>query len=132
MRKRHLGVAKIIWSLLSILSWIVVLIRIEVAHSFIDCCCLTQPPFYVRFSGLLWTERNHLARPTSLPEAKKVMYRPAAKLGLRLGGISIVAPLLSALAFSSTSEMVFSSAKDARAFVAESVSAKSDARKRHT
>ena len=54
------------------------------------------------------------------------MYRPAAKLGLRLGGISVVAPLLSALAFSSTSEMVFSSAKDARAFVAESVSVKSD------
>ena len=58
------------------------------------------------------------------------MYRPAAKLGLRLSGISVVAPLLSALAFSSTSEMVassmFSSAKEARAFVAESVSAKSD------
>ena len=69
-------------------------------------------------------------RPPPHYPSEEVMYCPAAKLGLRLSGISVVAPLLSALAFSSTSEMVassvFSSAKEARAFVAESVSAKSD------
>ena len=75
------------------------------------------------------------------------MYRPAAKLGLRLSGISIVAPLLSAFAFQpslfpsrhlsghhfftttnmvTSSPSVFPSTRDARAFVAESVSAKSD------